>query len=159
MIDQPDNIALQEWFTRLTTFPENRFHPLVWINGSPIIGEGTFIGAMSEVNAKGGNVSIGCNCDIASFVSINVADSHKRCIGLSEDIQRRDIEIGDCVFIGSHSLIKGGARVGHHSVIAAGSIVEGVEIPPYSLIFGNPMQLRPGYYKEKLKEVGKTVDG
>lgn len=158
MNKQPDNADLQEWFTRLTTFPENRFHPLVWINGSPSIGEGTFIGAMSEVNAKGASVNIGSNCDIASFVSINVADSHKRCIGLSDTIQRRDIEIGDYVFIGSHTLVKGGARIGHHSVVAAGSIVEAVEIPPYSLVFGNPMQLRPGYYRKKLEATGKIVD-
>lgn len=158
MKDQPDNATLQAWFTQLTTFPANRFHPFVWINGSPKIGEGTFIGAMSEVNAKEANVNIGRNCDIASFVSINVADSHKRCIGLSDAIQRRDIEIGDCVFIGSHTIVKGGARIGHHTVVAAGSIVEAVEIPPYSLVFGNPMQLRSGYYKEKLQAIGKTVD-
>lgn len=158
MNDQPDNVELQEWFTRLTSFTSNRFHPLVWINGSPEIGEGTFIGAMSEVNAKGANVTIGCDCDIASFVSINVADSHKRCIGLSDEINRRDIKIGDSVFIGSHTLVKGGARVGHHSVVAAGTIVEAVEIEPYSLVFGNPMQIRAGYYKEKLKALGTAVD-
>lgn len=158
MNELPDDATLQEWFVRLTTFQKNRFHPLVWINGSPKIGEGTFIGAMSEVNAKEASVNIGCNCDIASFVSINVADSHKRCIGLNDAIQRRDIEIGDCVFIGSHTLVKGGACIGHHSVVAAGSIVEAVVIPPYSLVFGNPMQLKAGYYKEKLQAAGKTVD-
>jgi len=158
MNERPNDAALQEWFTRLTNFPANRFHPLVWINGSPKIGEGTFIGAMSEVNAKEANVNIGCYCDIASFVSINVADSHKRCIGLSDAIQRRDIKIGDYVFIGSHTLVKGGASIGHHSVVAAGSIVEAVVIPPYSLVFGNPMQLRSGYYKEKLELIGKPVE-
>lgn len=154
----PSNEELQAWFSRLTTFKDNRFHPLVWINGEPGIGEGTFIGAMSEVNAKGVKVVIGRDCDIASFVAINGADSHRRCIGLSDEIERRDIEIGDHVFIGSHCLIKGGARIGHHTVVAAGTVVDAGEIPPYSLVHGNPMQVRPGYYRDKLKAAGKPVD-
>lgn len=147
---QPSDEELREWFTRLTTFKANRFHPLVWINGDPVIGSDTFIGAMSEVNAKGGRVVIGCNCDIASFVSINCADSHRRCLGIDPEIVRRDIEIGDHVFIGSHTMVKGGAHIGHHSVIAAGTIVEPGEIPPYSLVFGNPMNVKAGYYRPQL---------
>lgn len=98
---------LQQEFTRLTSFRENRFHPLVWVNGEPVIGEGTFIGAFSEVNAKACDVFIGPHCDIASFVSINCADSHQRCLGLSDEIERKPIRIGHHVFIGSHCLIKG----------------------------------------------------
>ena len=151
MIDQPNNTALQEWFTRLTAFPANRFHPLVWIVGTPVIGEGVYIGGMSEVNAKGAKVEIGNNCDIASFVTINCADSHKKCIGLSEEVERCDILIEDHVFIGSHSVIKGGASIGHHSVIAAGTIVGPIEVPPYSLVIGNPAVVKPGYYKNQIK--------
>jgi len=117
-----------ELFTRFTHFKENRFHPLVWINGEPEIGEGVYIGGMSEINASGVKVIIGNNCDIASFVSINSADSHKKCIGISEEIDRKDIFIGESVFVGSHSVIKGGANIGHHSVVAAGTIVDGTEI-------------------------------
>ena len=140
----------QALFTRLTGFKENKLHPLVWIKGEPEIGEGVYIGGMSEINAKGAKIIIGNNCDIASFVSINCADSHKKCINISENVDRKDITIGDNVFIGSHSVIKGGAKIGHHSVVAAGTIVDAGEIPPYSLIFGNPMQVKQGYYgKEK----------
>jgi len=138
----------QDLFSSLTNFKKNRFHPLVWISGDPEIGENVFIGAMSEVNAKGAKVIIGDNCDIASFVSINSSDSHKRCLGLESDIERKDIILENNVFVGSHSFIKGGAKIGHHSVIAAGTIVEGVDIPPYSLIIGNPMVVKPSYYKE-----------
>lgn len=145
----PSNDDLQAWFTRLTTFSSNRFHPLVWINGEPEIGEGTFIGAMSEINAKDAHIKIGSHCDIASFVSINCADSHKRCIGLSNEISRKNINIGDHVFIGSHSLIKGGANIGNYCVVAAGTIVDSCNIPPYSLVFGNPMKIRPNYYQIK----------
>ena len=130
-------------------FKRNRFHPLVWINGEPKIGKNVYIGGMSEINAKGTQVIIGNDCDIASFVSINCADSHKKTIGLTEDIIRKIIVIEHNVFIGSHSVIKGGAHVGHNSVIAAGTIVDGVKIPPYSLVTGNPMIVKSGYYKKK----------
>ena len=145
---EPDNAELQEWFSRLTTFQPNRFHPLVWIVGEPNIGEGVYIGGLSEVNARNANVTIGDHCDIASFVSINCADSHRKCIGLSDDVDRRDILIEHHVFIGSHSVIKGGAHIGHHSVVAAGTVVGAGVIPPYSLVAGNPMVVKPGYYHQ-----------
>ena len=146
MNGQPSKEQLQHWFTQLTNFPSNLFHPLVWIVGEPEIGEDVYIGGLSEVNAKGARVQIGAHCDIASFVSINCADSHKKCIGLLPEVERRDIVIEEHVFIGSHSVIKGGARIGHHSVVAAGSIVGALDVPPYSLVVGNPAVVKPGYY-------------
>jgi acetyltransferase-like isoleucine patch superfamily enzyme len=133
-------------FLRIMRNVDNPFHPLVWINGSPEIGPGTYIGGLSEINAKGAKVVIGSNCDIASFVAINVADSHKRCIGLADTIERRDVTIGDHVFIGSHSVVLGGARIGHHSVVAAGTVVRQCDAPPFSLLIGNPMVIKVGYY-------------
>lgn len=150
MYIQSDKDTFQECFTRLTDFPANRFHPLVWIIGEPEIGQEVFIGGLSEVNAKGARVKIGAHCDIASFVTINCADSHKKCIGLATEIDRKDILIGDHVFIGSHSVIKGGACIGHHTVVAAGSVVGAVNIPPYSLVSGNPATIKPGYYQDKI---------
>jgi acetyltransferase-like isoleucine patch superfamily enzyme len=135
---------------------ENSFHPLVLINGNPKIGSGTTIGFFSEINAKGVKVTIGEGCDIASFVAINAADSHKKCIGLQENISRKDIVIENNVFIGSHSVILGGAQIGHHSVIATGSIVREVKIPPFSLVIGD--SVKEGYYRSEyiMKNKGLT---
>lgn len=146
-----DPAAFGKSLSQLTGIKENRFHPFVWIVGEPEIGEGVFIGGFSIVNARDAQVLIGAHCDIASFVSINCADSHKRCIGLSNEIERRDITIGDHVFIGSHCMVKGGATIGHHSVVAAGTIVEPEIIPPYSLVLGNPMVVKAAYYKRKIE--------
>ena len=137
-----------ELFSKLTTFKKNLYHPLVWIVGEPEIGKDVYIGGMSEINAKDAKVIIGDNCDIASFVSINCADSHKKCIGIMQKTERRDIIIENNVFIGSHCVIKGGAHIGHHSVVAAGTIVEGIDIPSYSLIIGNPMKVKMNYYSK-----------
>jgi len=136
----------QNLFSRLTHFKANQFHPLVWINGEPEFGKNIYIGGFSEINAKGSRVIIGDNCDIASFVSINCSDSHKKCIGLLNTVIRKDIIIENNVFIGSHSIIKGGAHLGHNSVVGAGTVVEGIKIPPFSLIVGNPMKVKQGYY-------------
>jgi acetyltransferase-like isoleucine patch superfamily enzyme len=156
MKNLPDELVLNDWFSRLISFQPNRFHPLVWIIGEPEIGENVFIGGLSEVNAKGARVIIGDHCDIASFVTINCADSHKKCIGLAVEIERTDITIEDHVFIGSHSVIKGGVRIGHHSVVAAGSIVGPVNVPPYSLVIGNPAVVKPGYYLDRFNQLNDS---
>jgi acetyltransferase-like isoleucine patch superfamily enzyme len=147
-----DDKEFKARFLAMMNNQDNRFHPLVWINGTPEIGPGTYIGGMSEVNAKGARVVIGRDCDIASFVAINVADSHLQAIGLSDGPDLRDIVIGHHVFVGSHSAILGGAEIGHHSVVAAGTVVRSGAIPPYSLVSGNPMQVRPGYYRQRFLE-------
>ena len=153
-----DIAEFRQFFADLTTFRENRFHPLVWIVGEPEIGSGVYIGGMSEINAKGAKVVIGDDCDIASFVSINCADSHRKCIGLAEQVERQDIVLEDHVFVGSHSVIKGGAHIGHHSVIAAGTIVGKGEIPPFSLVIGNPAQVKAGYYRHQFPEYGANTE-
>lgn len=144
----------QKCFTELTDIPENRFHPLVWIGGEPEIGENVYIGGMSEIYAKGARVVIGDNCDIASFVSINCSDSHKRCIGIADDVDKQDIIIENNVYIGTQSYIGGGVYIGHHSVVGAGTMVRRGNYPPYSLIVGNPAVVKAGYYK---KEEGKNL--
>lgn len=139
---------------RAIGIPNNKFHPLVWISGKPDIGRSVYIGGFSEVNAAHSKIIIGDFSDIASFVSINCADSHKMTLGLSNSVGRRPILIGSHVFIGSHAVIKGGSKIGSYSVIAAATVVDGSQdIPPYSLVYGNPMNVKPGYYLKKMNQV------
>lgn len=146
-------------FFEFIGYKKNKIHPLVFINGEPEIGENVYIGALSIINAKGANMRIEDNCDIASFVNINCADSHKKCIGLEKEIVRKDIVLAKNVFVGSHSVIKGGTFIDHHCVVVAGTVVEPAYYPPYSLIYGiyddngeyKPL-FKPEYYKDKLKE-------
>ena len=142
-------LELQKWFTKLTEIPKNKYHPLVWIVGKPKIGKGVIIGGMTEIQAKNASVSIGNDCDIASFVAINSADSQKKCIGLSKKISRGKIVLENNIFVGSHSVISGKISIGHHSVIAAGTILVGShKVPPYSLAIGNPVKRKKGYFKK-----------
>ena len=136
---------------------DNPYHPLVWINGEPEIGPGTYIGGFSEVNAKGARVIIGRDCDIASFVAINVADSHRKSVGLADHNDCQDIIIGDCVFVGTHCAILGGAEIGHHSVVSAGVVVRAGVIPPFSLVLQG--EVKPSYYRKEYEaRHGKQPD-
>lgn len=139
----------KEFFFKLIVNKENNYHPLVWINGKPKINKNVYIGGFSEVNAKGAKIEIGDNCDISSFVSINVSDSHLKTVRLKKNISKKNIFIGNNVFIGSHSVILGGTKIGNYSVIGAGTVLRGEKIPPYSLVIGNPAVIKIGYYKKK----------
>lgn len=154
-----DGIHTKENFFRLITdtldLKTNSFHPLAFVNGPECceFGKNVFIGYLSEVNAKGSKVIIKDNCDISSFVAINVADSHLRCIDITDEIVRGPITLEENVFVGSHSFIGKNTHIGHHSVVAAGTIlIEGGDIPPYSLIKGNPAKIYPGYYEKYIKD-------
>lgn len=50
----------------------------------------------------------------------------------------RNVEIGNDVFIGTNAMILKGTRIGDRSVVAAGSVVFGIDVPPDSLVKGNP---------------------
>jgi acetyltransferase-like isoleucine patch superfamily enzyme len=57
-------------------------------------------------------------------------------------VDRKDTEIGDYVFVGANAVVQMGARIGHHSVIAAGAVLlENAVVPPYSLVAGVPAQV------------------
>ena len=137
--------AFKFFFLRMMQNKDNPYHPLVWINGDPVIGGNTYIGGFTEINAKGAKVTIGSGCDIASFVSINVADSHKLVVGHSGHNIKKDIHIGKSVFIGSHSVVLGGVMLGDRCVVAAGTIVRPGEYPSYSLITN--IGVKKGYYR------------
>ena len=148
------NSDFRNRFFELMEYSDNPYHPLVWINGEAEIGEGTYIGGFTDINGKGARLVIGAHCDISSFTSINVATSHRSAIGLEDDDRYRDITIEHHVYIGSHSVITGGAHIGCRSVIGAGTILRGEDVPPYSLVIGNPAVIKAGHYKAELEACG-----
>lgn len=48
--------------------------------------------------------------------------------------------IEDYVSVGANCVIIGGVRIGHHSIIGAGSVVV-KDVPPYSIVGGNPAKV------------------
>lgn len=53
------------------------------------------------------------------------------------------VEIGDDVFVGTNAIILKGTRIGDRSIVAAGSVVFGLDVPPDSLVRGNPAVVVP----------------
>lgn len=50
----------------------------------------------------------------------------------------KEVEIGDDVFVGTNVIILKGTRLGDRSVVSAGSVVFGLDVPPDSIVRGNP---------------------
>jgi len=120
--------------------------PGVRIIGDVKLGEGVSIAYPAEIMAKGSRITIGDGCDIASFVVISTADSHGRCIGLHDAIERLSIKIGARVFIGTGAVILGGCDLGEGSVIGAGVVLKNVTIPPNSRVTAPKPIIQERYY-------------
>jgi acetyltransferase-like isoleucine patch superfamily enzyme len=101
------------------------------------IGEGTEIGDRTIINVSQ-QVEIGARCSISWDCDISDTDFHQVILidGQQPPITQ-PVVIEDEVWIGSHCLILKGVTIGHHSVIAAGSVVRH-SVSPYSLVAGNP---------------------
>lgn len=114
-------------------------------NGARItLGDGVFINFMCSVWAgpKAG-IRIGADTVLGPYVHIN-ATNHafdRRDIPIiRQGYKQADIEIGRDVWIGAHSVVLAGARIGDGAVIGANSLVRG-EIPAYSVAVGSPAKV------------------
>jgi maltose O-acetyltransferase len=91
----------------------------------------------------GKQIKIGRHCRIAQDVLIfdsagHPADPTARKSGLplaASDVQ--PVESEDNVWIGTRSIIMLAVTIGHDSIVASGSVVM-VDVPPNTLVAGNP---------------------
>lgn len=139
--------------------PPNPYNPHAWIINEPEIGEGTWIGPFTVIDGIGG-LRIGRGCDISSGAHIVTHSTVRRCVSERryDEIDKAGTLIEDFVFIGENATILMGVRVGHHSVIGAGSVVEEYTvIPPFSLVVGVPARIVRSIEAEvqKLKGLGE----
>lgn len=108
--------------------------------GMIAIGDGS--GFSSPVISSRIRVEIGRNCMIGGGVKIMDHNFHSLDAGSRRahggDENPRPVWIGDDVFIGAQAIILKGTRIGARSIVAAGSVVFGLEVPPDSLVKGNP---------------------
>jgi acetyltransferase-like isoleucine patch superfamily enzyme len=84
------------------------------------------------------SIVIGHSAKIGDMTNIFDTDFHETTP--QKKTRKRPIQLGDNVWIGANSMILAGARIGSHSVIAAGSIVTG-EIPPKCIAAGTPARV------------------
>lgn len=70
---------------------------------------------------------------------------------------RKEINIGDCVWLGNRVIIMGGVTIGEGAIIAAGAVVT-KDVPACAIVGGNPARIikyRDKDHYFKLKSEGK----
>jgi len=92
--------------------------------GDVRVGTDTWIGPNTMLDGSGGGLSVGSFCSIASGVHIYTHDTvlwalSRGALGRAEG----PVSIGNCVYIGSQSVIAAGVTIGSRCVVGANSFV------------------------------------
>jgi acetyltransferase-like isoleucine patch superfamily enzyme len=108
-----------------------------------------FIGQFNFLDAHGG-LRIGEGVQITNFVSVLTHSSHRslRLLGRTyathagpvPGYRKAAVHIGPYTFVGPHSLIEPGARIGKGVVVCAYSQVRG-EVPDFAIVAGQPARV------------------
>ena len=116
------------------------------------IGGGIYFGHAYNITINP-NAHIGCNCNIHKGVVIGQTNRGKN---------KGVPTIGNEVWIGINAAIVGGITIGDDVLIAPNSYVN-VDVPPHSIVFGNPCIIKhkdwatKGYINhKKIKEYNET---
>lgn len=140
--------------------PKNKYNPHAVIVGNPKISENVWIGAFTIIDSLHSSLKIGRGTNISDGAKILTHSTVKRAISERRfgQVESMPSEIGEFCFIGANATVLMGAKIGHHSVIAAGCVVpQDALIPPYSLVAGVPGKII-GSSKKFLKEVeGESI--
>lgn len=106
------------------------------------IGNNSSIGPFSYIGCSG-YIEIGDNVMISPRVSI-YSENHNfddvQVPMIDQGVSRSFVKIEDDCWIAANSIILAGVVIGKGSVIAAGSVVT-KDVPPYSVVAGNPARI------------------
>jgi acetyltransferase-like isoleucine patch superfamily enzyme len=112
--------------------------------GDVSIGNGVRIGLSNVII---GPVNIGNNIILAQHVVMSGLNHGYEDISTPIRLQpctTAKITIEDDCWIGANAVITAGVTIGKHSIVAAGSVVT-KDVPPYSIVGGNPARLLKQY--------------
>jgi len=112
------------------------------------LGDHVFIGHFNHLDASGG-LDIGDGCQITNHVSVLTHSSH-RALRLMRGayyghpapvgMTRAPVVLGPWTFVGPHSVIAPGARIGRGVLVKAYSFVRG-EVPDFAVVEGQPARV------------------
>jgi acetyltransferase-like isoleucine patch superfamily enzyme len=108
--------------------------------GDVIIGDRTKIGLSNTVI---GPVSIGNDTRLAQNITLSGLNHNYQDITrpiFKQGVSTAPIIIEDDSWLGANVVVLAGVTIGRHSIIAAGSVVT-KNVPPYSVVAGNPARL------------------
>jgi acetyltransferase-like isoleucine patch superfamily enzyme len=128
--------------------------------GDVLIGDGVRIGLSNVII---GPVKIGNNTILAQNVVISGLNHGYSDISLpikSQPCSKAEIIINDDCWIGANVVITAGTIIGKHAIVAAGSVVT-KDVPPYSIVAGNPSRIIKQYNFitqswDKINEINKN---
>lgn len=116
--------------------------------GNVIIGDYTRIGLRNTII---GPTSIGNHVIIAQNVVISGLNHLYEEVEYpihQQGVETKEIIIEDEVWIAASSILTAGVKIGRHSIVAGGSVVT-KNVPPYSVVAGNPAKIIKRYDFEK----------
>jgi len=143
---------------------------IVWAPSKMIIGKNVYIGKMCTIECNG---RIGDNTIIANNVGIVGKYDHDfSCVGKPMRLapwvgdktykiepDKLEVDIGEDVWIGYGAIILSGIKIGRGAIVAAGSVVI-KDVPPYSIVAGNPACVRgKRFTEEQIVEHEKKLYG
>ncbi len=130
------------------TLPHTRIAPSTCIEGEAglELADHVFIGQFNFLDATAG-MHIGEGVQITNFVSIVTHSSHRSIrllgrayashTGAMPGYLRAPIEIGAYSFIGPHSVVEAGSRIGKGVVVCSHSRIRG-DVPDFAIVAGTP---------------------
>ena len=86
----------------------------------------------------GSHVKVGGNVRIFDHDFHSLKPEYRRTIADRQNVRSRPVVIEDDCFIGTNAIILKGTHLGARSIVAAGSVVFGLDVPADSMVKGNP---------------------
>jgi acetyltransferase-like isoleucine patch superfamily enzyme len=132
--------------------PITEYEDIVY-NPKIIIGDATWIGKYCKLSAIH-KIQIGKNVLIADCVHIadhfNGYEDVLRPISSQRLISKGPVVIDDNCWLGFNCEILSGVHIGKHSIVASKAVVT-KDVPPYSVVAGNPAKIVKQYNQETKK--------
>jgi acetyltransferase-like isoleucine patch superfamily enzyme len=107
------------------------------------IGRNCYIGQYNNLRTGGGFIEIGDDVLLSQFVSV-IASGHGVKAGIPVRLQdaseKKNVKIGNGVWVGVGATLLPGVTVGEGAVIGAGAVVT-KDVPPHAVVGGVPASL------------------
>ena len=147
-----------------------RVHPTAYIDesaqviGDVEIGEESSIWPGVVVRGDVNRIRIGRRSNVQDGTVVHVMkDTHETIVGDEVTIGHAAVihgcRIDDRCLIGMGAILLNGAYVGTCSIVAAGTLlVEGMRVPPRSLVMGSPGKVKRSLSDEEVAEIQQYAD-
>jgi acetyltransferase-like isoleucine patch superfamily enzyme len=108
--------------------------------GDVKVGKNTWIGPFTILDGSGGLI-IGDHCSISAGVHVYTHDTVKFALsGGKAEYEYSSVKIGDCCYIGPHTIVTKGVKSGTLCMIGANSLVN-IDLDDNSIAVGSPCKV------------------